>query len=147
LTTDFEMYPGIESFTVKWPRFAVRDGGRLYFRLPESFAGLFRYQSDTRANPLYRGGPYREVLRATIELPGEFARAPLVPPSVDWRSPAGGSTVAVRVEAPTRASPRLAIRWEADLVPSVVPAERYGEMLEIMRTLDHPAARTVLLGR
>ena len=147
LVTAFDAYPGRESFKATWSRFAVRDGDKLYFELPGSLGGLFRFMADSRENPLYRGGDRRVDISATIALPPEFTRVLLLPPEVSWREPGTGSTVTVGARLVKGASPRLEVTWSACLVPAVIPASEYPRMLAIMRELSHPRARMVLLSR
>ncbi len=150
LVTAFDAYPGREAFRVRWNRFAVQDGDYLYFRLPDSFADLFRFMSDTRENPLYQDDPQRHEIRMHIELPAEFAPTKLLPPPVIWDGPVGRVTVKhIEEEASddaAGASP-LALTLSAEFAPAVIQADRYEELLEIMRELSHPQARTVLLAR
>ncbi len=149
LVTDFTGYPGRERFKVSWERFAVIDNDFMYFNLPESLAGLFRFWSDTRKNPYYRSRPRKVDIRIEVALPEAFPRAVLLPPEIDWQGPAGTGRVKVESRLSSQDAERVRLRMDlhADLNPAVVPPGQYARLMEIMRRLTHPGARTVLLGK
>lgn len=150
LVTDFDSYPGVESFSVEVERYAVRDGDFLYFELPTSLRNLFALRSDTREWPFHRGSDHRFRVRTVVELPEEFSDVVLVPEQKEWLLPADGGTVRVSVERRDHSSdgPALLIFiHEIKLNPFILEAERYPDLLRIEKQLTHAQARTVLLAR
>ena len=148
--TDFTSYPGVESFSVRASKYAVRDGDYLYFELPQSLSGLFGLRSDTHENPFYQGRDQSIRVSTTIELPPEFSQVVLAPDEGDWQLPADGGTVRVSVSNQGREGDgpvRLAVTHEVDLNPFILEADRYPELVEIDKQLTHAQARTILVTR
>jgi transglutaminase-like putative cysteine protease len=151
LETQYDVYPGVESFAVTVPRLAVRDGRYLYLKLPEVLPKLDACRADTRANPLYFARPVRRVLQAEIRLPKGAARVVLAPPPYD--TPLrdhvqemslldGAVKVATRVRGERG---KIFFRQELTIEPIAVPAEHYGGLLDLNRALGHPRTRTILV--
>ena len=161
LETRLDAYPAEETFSVTVNRFAVREGDRLYFRLPGSLANLLRLRADTRQNPLYWPRPRRVAVRTIVILPPEFDQVVLRPPPVVWSAPNGAGTVSVNWRLLTRRTDVLPekisasleqnegraylLEQSAVLAPAVLPAADYDELLTLQRRLDHPNARTILV--
>lgn len=149
LITDYEAYPGIESYTVKVDRLAVADGGYLYLELPYSLAGFVNVRDDARKNPLLRDGYTRFAVNTVVELPAEYARAVLLPKSGEWTLPDGGGAISAEVTAEElpgdKGIARLNIKHRISLKPAVILSADYGQLLRINRELAHPGARTILL--
>jgi len=150
LVTNFNSYPGVESFAVEVQRYAVRDKDFLYFELPESLGRLFNLRSDTHENPFYRAGAQRRRISTVVELPEGTWRLVLAPEQRQWHLPAGGGTVTVSVAAqgPDSGGPAtLVFTHEIELNPFIVESQDYPDLLEIEKKLTHAQARTVLLKR
>ena len=95
LETAFDSYPGVEQFTVRVPRYAVRAGGYLYFTMPASLQDIFGFRSETRDNPIFWSGPRRIAIRTTLTLPQEFATLALQPAEVEWKAPQSAGVVRI----------------------------------------------------
>jgi hypothetical protein len=142
-------YPGIEEFTVDIDRYAVVDDRYYYFTLPDSFAGLLSLRSDTRANPVYWGGPSDNTLKLTIDLPqgyrlsmpAEGKEVPLLEEKLP--SKAGSVSITARTVKPGV----LELTFRAMTAPALIPPEEYGKLLDVQRRLSHPRMRTVILER
>jgi len=150
LVTDFNSYPGVESFAVEVQRYAVRDNDFLYFELPESLGRLFNLRSDTHENPFYRAGAQRRRISTVVELPKGTWRLVLAPEQRQLSLPGGGGTVTVSVAAqgPGSGGPAtLVFTHEIELDPFIVESQDYPDLLEIEKKLTHAQARTVLLKR
>lgn len=150
LVTDFDSYPGVESFSVRAEKYAVRDGDFLYFELPRSLRGLFNLRSDVHENPYYLDSDMTLRISTIVDLPPGFAQVVLVPDQRDWQLPAGGGSV--RVDVATRKAEdggpmQLTITHEVDLDPFMLEAAGYPELVEIERQLRHAQSRTVLVTR
>ncbi len=140
LVTEYATYPGIETFTVQAARYAVRDGAFIYATLPDGGAGVPGVRSDTRENPLYWGSPLRQTTRYTVILPPAFCEVQLAPRSLTWSAPMGGKIVFRTVQH----SNIVEVVRTIDLKPAIIAAFSYPELLEVNRTLAHPAMRTIL---
>ncbi len=163
LITDFDTHPGTVEFSARVTQFGVRDGDFLYFRLPETLDKLMRLRGDTRESPHYRDKHIRTRIVTIVALPEKFGNVELQPAEFLWVAPLNSGTVAVTTGqwvAGSAVPPELfgldieltgikgRVFWvvhDADLDPALIDASDYAEMLEIMRRLGHPAARTVLL--
>ena len=89
LATDFETYPGTESFRVRIPRYGVRDEPFFYLTLPPLDAGLPRVRADARRTPLYWDAVARTATEITLALPAEYATPVLTPAPSRGIRPAG----------------------------------------------------------
>jgi transglutaminase-like putative cysteine protease len=150
LTTDFNSYPGVESYGAQVQRYAVRDGDYLYFELPRSLSRLFGLRSDTHENPFYQGGDQSLHITTVVELPRGFSNVVLAPGQKEWRLPEGGGTAQVRVskkDAQGDGPTILTFTHELDLNPFILAAAGYGDLLEIEKQLSHADARTVLVSQ
>jgi hypothetical protein len=150
LVTDFTSYPGVESYSVRADRYAVRDGDHLYFELPRSLRGLFGLRSDTHESPFYQGGDETVRIVTTVELPAGFTHVVLSPGQEQWQLPSGGGTARVAVttaNGEADGAMRLVFTHEVDLDPFLLEADRYPDLVDIDKQLAHAQARTVLVTR
>jgi hypothetical protein len=165
LVTDFDSYPGTETYSLRVKRYAVRDGDYLYFELPRTLGHLFGLRSDTHENPYYQGSDESLRITTAVELPPGFSHVVLAPGQKDWKLPANGGTVRVRVALQPRgegippsnygedardtrtSSTILTFTHEVDLNPFILDSANYDDLLEIEKQLSHADARTVLVER
>jgi transglutaminase-like putative cysteine protease len=150
LVTDFNSYPGVETFAVEVEQYAVRDNDFLYFELPQALEHLFNLRSDTHENPFYQREAYRRRIATVVELPAGFSRVVLAPEQRQWHVPAAGGTVSVTVATQSHGSDganSLVFTHEVELNPSILESQDYPDLLEIEKQLTHAQARTVLLKR
>ncbi|MEN6337548.1 MAG: DUF3857 domain-containing protein [Phycisphaerales bacterium] len=150
LVTNFDSYPGVESFSVRADKYAVRDGDFLYFELPRSLSGLFNLRSDVHENPYYLDSDVSLRISTVIELPAGFSQVVLAPDQRDWQLPAGGGSVRVSVSnqsLPNGGATQLTISDEVDLNPFMIDSKDYPKLVDIERQLTHAQARTVLVTR
>jgi hypothetical protein len=150
LVTNYDSYPGGESYSVNIERYAVQDGDFLYFKLPRTLSNLFGLRSDIHENPFYYSWNSQMRISTIVELPGEFSKVVLSPKQKNWVLPAGMGQVQVTTSTDydTEAeSPTLTLIHSVELNPSILKAESYPDLLEINRQLTHTQARTILLSR
>ncbi|MBN1423188.1 DUF3857 domain-containing protein [Candidatus Fermentibacteria bacterium] len=163
LITDFDTYPGRVEFSARVTQFGVRDGDFLYFQLPESLDRLMRLRGDARETPYYRDTHTRQRIVTVVVLPDEFTTIELRPADLLWVAPQNSGAVEVSTGqwvGDTAIPPELVglemdlsgiegrafwVVHDADLEAALIDAADYPELLEIMRRLSCPAARTVLL--
>ncbi|MGD1001535.1 MAG: DUF3857 domain-containing protein [Candidatus Brocadiia bacterium] len=147
LETAFDSYPGVEQFTVRVPAYAARNGDYLYFTMPASLQDLFGFRSETRDNPIFWSGPRRVTIRTTLTLPQEFATLALQPAEIEWKAPQSAGVVRVlsyRRKEGAAAQAGYVIEQTMNLVPAMIPAIDYEDLLHIQSLMNHPSARTVL---
>lgn len=141
LKTDFADYPGVQEFSVKVEKFAVRDGDYLYCRLPESLAGLFAFRADTRSNPLYLAHPRKANVETIIVCPSEF-KPVMLPKRIYWRTNTAGS---VSLTTKDKGRGTLTITAKSNVSPTMIRSREYPKWLELKRKLSHPGANIILL--
>lgn len=144
LTSDFSEYPGVIELTVRVPRYAVREGQRLYYRLPGDISGLLHVRSDVRDNPYFWSTPQRVRVTVTSHFPEGYTTVDMSPRSLTWAAPADAGTVRVTT-APGEDTRSLVVTQEVDLRPAVISTDDYPELLSIHRQLAHPRMKTVLI--
>lgn len=142
--TRFETYPGEVFFTIHIPHFAVQDGNRLYFNLPESLVGVLAIRQDERHHPLYWAEPKRVEIETILRFP-PFFHPRILPAPWSWEAPAGGG----RISSPQIEKREGIVRMvtKAELLPAILPPYEYGRVREANRLLNHPRTNTVLLER
>lgn len=143
LTTEYTVYPGIERYSVHAPRYAVRDGDYLYVSLPGASVSVPGVVGDTRVNPVYWSLEDRATTVITLQLPPAFTNVQIAPAAIAWRAPAGGRVTF----STTHTNNVLTFVRRITMRPTVLDSHIYPELLEMNRTLSHPATRTVLVTR
>lgn len=137
----FESYPGRLSFKVRIPDFAVRDGARLYFQLPEGgFRRIFSLRAERRSSPFYIGGRSNTGIVFDFRLPESFTRLPIAPRAFDWSH--AGSSVSLTSEFEPG---HLELRCDALFEPSLTPSAEYGVYKELDRLLGDPSTSNIML--
>lgn len=148
LVTRYDTYPGIQTFTARIERFAVRSGNYLYLTLPGKVPALASLRADKRENPLYRSEPEHYSSTYNITLPDAAVEVLLLPGDVRWEAPAGLGTVSLasRYTPALNGKPaEVRITRELALNPAVIPSADYPALLEMNRRLQHPELRTLLI--
>jgi hypothetical protein len=146
LLTQYGTYPAERAFSVRSPRYAVRDGRFLYVTLPRARDGL-GLRADRREQPLFRPAPLRARTVYRVTLPRGDWHVERAPQALTWKAPAGMGRVIVGVDRRRDGLGRhvIEIARTLDLQPAVVPAADYPALLEMQRRLDHPDSRTLLV--
>ncbi len=150
LVTDFDSYPGIESFSVRAEKYAVRDGDFLYFELPRTVSRPFGLRSDSHENPFFLDRETSFRVSTVVELPPGYSHVILAPEQKQVQFPAGGGVCRATLSAePAQGDKpaRLVITREVDLNPFILEADDYAELVEIEKDLAHAKARTILVTR
>jgi hypothetical protein len=144
LVTDFT-YPGKLEYTVRVPRYAVKDGSLLYFDIPGMPKEWVPGESNTRQRPLLIASETRSSFMWTITVPGGF-KPVIQPESYLWNGPANLGSARFSTDfAEKDGKAQLRCALDVNLHPALVPASRYPELLELNRHFSHAAARRVLL--
>lgn len=145
LITRYDQYPGVEEFTVRVPRYAVRDGRSLYGTLPAGAITLPGLRADTRSTPYYWDGDSDMTITTRVLAPAAFAEAQLVPANYTWYAPEQSGFIRCSSAWYTGATNTLTVTQEVRLRAAVIPADNYPEVLDANRRLTHAGMRTFLL--
>ncbi|HOP47635.1 MAG TPA: DUF3857 domain-containing protein, partial [Desulfobacteraceae bacterium] len=151
--TDYDVYPGIEEFSVLSPDYAIRQGNFLYFKIPGLIKGIEGVNTGERENPLYREKFNRNSVRIVVELPEEMKSIEISPPRellflIDRSGKIEMHTDKIfkdqysEVQSLRR---QLSVQQNLDLSPVVVMQDEYPNLFEINRVLGQARTRTLLL--
>jgi transglutaminase-like putative cysteine protease len=148
LKTDFNKYPGIESFTVKVPQFAVREGKYLYFKLPGNIlASLLRIGGKERKNPYYTGGSMSLAVKYDIILPKGSKELQMCPAEKSYRLPGSQTMLQVKVGKRKNAKGRqvVCLAFEIARSPQIVKPEYYAQLKKLNAEITNQAMRTLMI--
>lgn len=143
LATDFDTYPGRESFTVKVDHYAVSDGRFLYFDLP----GAPRFlpaSGDLRVLPLLDKDDRREEVRVELSLPPGYSHLLIAPRARSLTAPDGAGTAVITSQF---GHGRWLLTYRLDREPAVITPGDYPKALAEEASLENRAADVVLLAR
>ncbi|MGA2016317.1 MAG: DUF3857 domain-containing protein [Opitutaceae bacterium] len=143
LATRFDVYPGVEEFTVDIDHYAVVDGKYLYFDLPYSLR-LFPTYTDRHTLPLLIRKARIESVHAEVELPAGFRHVVIAPRSEDLVAPSGAGDVHVSAKA---GGGDWSVTQELAARPAVVAPEDYSRLLSLESVLENESSRLLLLER
>ena len=141
LITRFDVYPGVEQFTVEIDHYAVVDGKYMYLDLPYTLR-LFPTFADRHTLPLLIRDEHLETFRAVVGIPSGFMRVVIAPRNQDLLAPDGAGTVRVSAKA---ADGNWSVTQELSARPSLVAPEDYGALLSIESSLENESSRLLLL--
>ncbi|MBM4152496.1 MAG: DUF3857 domain-containing protein, partial [Kiritimatiellaceae bacterium] len=140
LITDFS-YPAKVQFSARVPAYAVRDGGNIYFTLPEGVGGVLGLKSSERVNPFYSTMDLHQTVTYKLTIP-EGWEAVLLPESFQEELPAGAGVVDFRV---MREAERILMIQDVRLNAAIVHSYDYDILLSVHNRLVSPSSKTVLL--
>ena len=140
LITHFDVYPGVEQFTVDVDNYCVVDGKYLYFDLPFK-PSLFPPGADSRTLPLFVQRTDRDTIRTEIDLPPGFRHDVIAPRSRELDVPdGGGKALIVSTETPGK----FVMTDEFDTVPAIIEPRDYSALLKMESTLERKSSRAFL---
>jgi hypothetical protein len=129
------------------PKFGVRDGDCLYVTLPELLEGVLDLKAETRRSPILFAQRADMKTRVTLQLPRGF-EVDHAPEAIERGGVAAASLdVAVSASSSGGSGGSIAVEAQANGVPAVAPADRYPDLLDLARTLEHPRLRMLVLKR
>jgi hypothetical protein len=140
LKTSFDVYPGLEQFTVEVDNYSVVDGKYLYFDLPFS-PFLLSAGADTRTLPLFLSQTDRNIIHTEIDLPPKFNHDVIVPQSRNLDVPDGGGSARITT---TETPGKLLMTDEFDTTPAIVQAQDYPGVLKVESTLERKSSKVFL---
>ena len=141
LSTAFDVYPGVEQYTVDVDNYAVLDGNHLYFDLPFT-PGMFPAGAEHRVMPLYIPQKSESVTRTEISLPPAFGRLIIAPRSETFLAPDGAGVVRV---TSSHAGGTCVITHQFDIEPAIIPAKDYPAALQVEAALERKSSKVFLL--
>lgn len=148
LETDYSVYPGVQSFTARVPRYAVRSSDFLYVTLPGRLPKLASLRAAERTNPLYRSKPLEFDATYSIVMPDTTSEIQILPDNMAWVVPSGMGSVSCTTESPDAPAeedrPTVVLTRHVDLEAAVLPASYYPALLDMDRRLRRPESRTIM---
>jgi transglutaminase-like putative cysteine protease len=147
LVTDTQSYPGVRTFTVKAPHYAVREGKSLTLLLPDAAMAPIPLRADQRVNPMWFDFMSTSEWTCTVILPPGVKNIPVLPPDGEWELPSklGTITLAVTEDELPNGRKTLTFHRTIKLDHALVKPEEYPALLEINRQLSHPKMRTLMV--
>src|ERR1700722_4340964 len=141
LTTHFDTYPGVETFTADVDNYSVLDGNYFYFDLPFT-PSLFPAGADQRALPLFisRGGDY--IVHTEIQLPAGFRHVVMAAISQTPGAPDGSGKAEI---TSTDSAGTWAFTHEFATAPAIIPPPDYAALMKVESTLGRKSSRVLLL--
>ena len=135
LRTNFSTYPGVVTFSVEVPRFAVVENNYLYLKLPKSVGDVLGVNSDSRDTPFLIGRARKTTNTYILTLPERYAKKiPIAPPTDSWTLPCGAGSVSVSndrdIFGPSP-KPVMFIQQEVDIRPALISKDEF-EMARIV---------------
>ncbi len=145
LLTRYDRYPGVEQFTVRVPRYAVRDGWNLYCTLPAGALSLPGLRADTRTTPYYWDADSEMTITTRVLAPARFAAPHLLPANYTWYAPNQSGYIRCSSSWHPGATNTLTVSQDVRLQAAIIAADDYPALLDANRRLTHAGMRTVLL--
>ncbi len=139
LTTKFDTYPGLESYTVDVDNYAVVDGNYLYFDLPFT-ASLFPVGEDHRVLPLYLSEGTQDTIRAEINLPADYQKIVIAPATRELTTPGGTAKI-----TSTATADQCVITEQLTTTPAIINPADYPALLQVESALHRKSAKVFLL--
>ncbi|MCX7590880.1 MAG: hypothetical protein N2255_04545, partial [Kiritimatiellae bacterium] len=145
--TNYAVYPGIEAFTVRIPRFAVRSGPYCYVTLPDVEDQFIRLRADERKGPLYVSSPLERETTFVVQLPRTTKSIHVLPPVREWHLPGSLGVVkhSVRTVREDERVQRIEICRQVKTGNAVIKPEEYSTLLDMCRKITHPETATILV--
>ena len=141
LTTQFDTYPGVETFTVDVDNYSVVDGKYFYFELP-FVPSLFASGADRRTLPLFFSEHSQNAVRTEIELPPGFRHVVMAPGNATLEAPDGSGLTHITT---TDDAGKYVITHDFETDPAIVPPGDYADLLKLEATLGRKSSRLFLL--
>jgi len=141
LTTKFDVYPGLEDFSVEIDHYSVVDGKYLYFDLPFT-PSLLPVGADHRSLPLFVSGRGQHTVRTEIELPAKFNQRIIFPQNESLDEPAGGGKARITSED---SAGKFVITHLFETSPAIIDPKDYAATLKIESALGRKSSRVFLL--
>ena len=147
LVTDTTAYPGVRTFTVKAPHYAVREGKSLTLLLPDAAMSPIPLRADQRVNPLWFDFMSTSDWTCTVILPPGVKDMPVLPPAGEWALPSSLGTITIEVTENKQSDGRKTLTFHRaiNVDHALVKPEEYPALLEINRQLSHPKMRTLMV--
>ena len=141
LVTQFDVYPGVERFSVEVDKYTVVDGRYIYFDLPYR-PSLFPIGADQRTLPLMVSKEGQRSVRAEVEFPASYKKIAIAPKSGELKGPAGSGSA--RITSGSEGG-KYVITYDLETSPAIIEPADYPEMLKLEATLGNRSSRVFLL--
>ena len=141
LVTGFDSYPGSEKYSIIMSRYAVVDGGYIYFELPGILPDVPDMREDSRTLPYYSPGYMRYKASITVEIPAGFVPV-LLPQDGIENLPADGGYI--KIASGSRDN-KITLEYEMNLTPAVTMPQDCKALAEQIAWLKNRDKRFIML--
>jgi len=141
LFTQFDVYPGIERFSVEVDKYTVIDGRYFYFDLPFT-PSLFPIGADRRTLPLFVSNRHQTTIRTEVDLPSAFPKIAIAPKAGVLNGPGGSGVAHI---ASSAEGGKLVVSYDLETSPAIVEPGDYPDMLKLESILGNRSSRVFLL--
>lgn len=143
-TTDFNQYPGTESFKATIDKFAVIANGQCYFSLPDNPLDKFiNIRSENRLHPLYLDQYQSGTVIYSVKLPSTTNEIEIMPSPVKLN--AGPLTFFSTIVAEEENGVKnITVGKYSQSLPTILPADEYKTLTGMQRAIDDHDAKTIL---
>ncbi|HEU5397322.1 MAG TPA: DUF3857 domain-containing protein, partial [Verrucomicrobiae bacterium] len=142
LTTRFDVYPGLEEFTVDLDNCGVAEGNYFYFSLP-FLPSLYDTVAEHRSLPLFIPDAGQRIVRAEIVLPPAFPQTDIAPKNGTYTAP-GGSTATL---SRSTGGGKCTVTNAFNIVPAIISPKDYSKLVKVQSELSEKDQTTFLLER
>ena len=134
-------YPAKETFSISVPRFAVRDGIRLYFTLPETIKNIYNTTEKHRVYPYMQQKNINRTIRTEIIIPTGWSPL-MLPPRLSWKQPLFSGSITSET---AHEHNRIIITQHAHLTPTLIRPADYESVKNLEQLLQTPKSHTIML--
>ncbi|MBQ9431960.1 MAG: DUF3857 domain-containing protein [Kiritimatiellae bacterium] len=149
LETDTKSYPGVRTYQVKVPNFAVVKDGVITVQLPGASVAVFPFRDDTRQTPMFLRSNSTSEWVCELTLPPGYGVRQMLPGGKNWEMPNGTGTLDFTVDEEKGGDGRTVLHFRRQVSYSAgeLPPELYPALMEYNRILSHPSMRTVIYAK
>jgi transglutaminase-like putative cysteine protease len=149
IKTDFNHYPGSETFTVAVDNFAVPEKNYLYLKLPGKVNSIFGEFSDNRENPYFIDDFKYSTRTYLLNIPKVFAgKIPIAPKSCSYNLPQHAGTISIindREVFKSSSKPFVFISQDTKIQPAVIQPDNFDAIRNISQKISNRRNKVILL--
>jgi hypothetical protein len=142
---DYDVYPGIEEFSVKVKNYAILQDDYLYMKLPGIASGIRGTESGSRENPLYRDLAIKDFTNIEVVMPANAYSIRIKPAGSFLFEFGEYGRISIKSDVSYIKPMCLNVRQDIDIDPVIVASEDYPRFLEASRILGRPETEMLVL--
>ncbi len=146
LITNFNKYPGEQSFTAKINDFSSLSKDFCYFRTLVEISDLFKIGSETRYYPFYLSTPINRRYNINVKLLKEYDKALIIPENKVFYMPNNSGTISVKsdVKRNIKGESTYNENININIKPSIYTPQQYQDILKIYYHIISTSINTLL---